>query len=155
MGSEAIRYLILPGWQGSPEEHWQSHWQRSLPNSARVEQQDWLNPQRGDWVAALNQAIAADPRPLILIAHSLGCVTVAHWAAQAPVELLRRVRGALLVAPADVERPVALHRCRISRQYRVICCPFPACWWAPTTMRRPAPCAPWSWRVPGVARRPF
>ena len=104
MGSEAIRYLILPGWQGSAEEHWQSHWQRSLPNSARVEQQDWLNPQRDDWVAALNQAIAADPRPLILIAHSLGCVTVAHWAAQAPVELLRRVRGALLVAPADVER---------------------------------------------------
>jgi hypothetical protein len=105
MGSEAIRYLILPGWQGSPEEHWQSHWQRSLPNSARVEQADWLNPRRGDWVAALNQAVAADPRPTILIAHSLGCVTVAHWAAQAPLELLRRVRGALLVAPADVERP--------------------------------------------------
>ncbi|MFI8748343.1 RBBP9/YdeN family alpha/beta hydrolase [Pseudomonas sp. NPDC077186] len=105
MGSEAIRYLILPGWQGSPEEHWQSHWQRSLPNSARVEQGDWLNPRRGDWVAALNQAVAVDPRPTILIAHSLGCVTVAHWAAQAPAELLRRVRGALLVAPADVERP--------------------------------------------------
>ena len=105
MASEAIRYLILPGWQGSSAEHWQSHWQRSLPNSARVEQQDWLNPQRGDWVTALNQAVADDPRPLILIAHSLGCVTVAHWAAQASVELLRRVRGALLVAPADVERP--------------------------------------------------
>lgn len=105
MGSEAIRYLILPGWQGSPEEHWQSHWQRRLPNSTRVEQGDWLNPRRGDWVAALNQAVAADPRPAILIAHSLGCVTVAHWAAQAPAESLRRVRGALLVAPADVERP--------------------------------------------------
>lgn len=105
MASEAIRYLILPGWQGSLDEHWQSHWQRSLPNSARVEQQDWLNPQRGDWVAALNQSIAADPRPAILVAHSLGCVTVAHWAQQAPRELLRRVRGALLVAPADVERP--------------------------------------------------
>ena len=48
MASEAIRYLILPGWQGSSAEHWQSHWQRSLPNSARVEQQDWLNPQRAD-----------------------------------------------------------------------------------------------------------
>ena len=56
MASEAIRYLILPGWQGSSAEHWQSHWQRSLPNSARVEQQDWLNPLRADWVAALNQA---------------------------------------------------------------------------------------------------
>ena len=105
MGSEAIRYLILPGWQGSPEEHWQSHWQRSLPNSARVEQADWLQPRRADWVSELNRAVAADPRPAILIAHSLGCVTVAHWAAQAPIDLLRRVRGALLVAPADVERP--------------------------------------------------
>ncbi|WP_277373193.1 alpha/beta hydrolase [Pseudomonas sp. AA-38] len=105
MRSEAIRYLILPGWQGSPEEHWQSHWQRSLPGSVRVEQRDWFNPQRGDWVAALNQAIAADPRPATLVAHSLGCVTVAHWAQQATRELLRRVRGALLVAPADVERP--------------------------------------------------
>ena len=104
MASEAIRYLILPGWQGSPEEHWQSHWQRSLPNSARVEQGDWHTPQRQDWVDALTAAVASDPRPAILIAHSLGCITVAHWAQQAPVELLRRVRGALLVAPADVER---------------------------------------------------
>lgn len=105
MRSEAIRYLILPGWQGSPAEHWQSHWQRSLPNGARVEQRDWDTPRRDDWSAALSAAVAADPRPAILIAHSLGCITVAHWAQRAPVELLRRVRGALLVAPADVERP--------------------------------------------------
>lgn len=105
MRSEAIRYLIVPGWQGSADDHWQSHWQRSLPNSARVEQLDWLTPRREDWVAALERQITADPRPAILIAHSLGCVTVAHWAAQAPIASLRRVQGALLVAPADVQRP--------------------------------------------------
>ncbi len=105
MRNESIRYLIVPGWQGSPDNHWQSHWQRTLPNSARVEQDDWLTPQRRDWVQALDQAIAAERSPVILIAHSLGCVTVAHWAAQASPTLLRRVRGALLVAPADVERP--------------------------------------------------
>ncbi|HCT04530.1 MAG TPA: alpha/beta hydrolase, partial [Pseudomonas sp.] len=105
MHSELIRYLIVPGWQGSPEDHWQSHWQKSLPNSARVEQADWLTPRREDWVAALAEAIAADSTPVILIAHSLGCITVAHWAATAPVQFLRQVRGALLVAPADVERP--------------------------------------------------
>lgn len=44
MHSESIRYLIVPGWQGSPEDHWQSHWQNNLPNSARVEQADWLTP---------------------------------------------------------------------------------------------------------------
>ncbi|NKQ13597.1 alpha/beta hydrolase, partial [Pseudomonas sp. SST3] len=24
MHSESIRYLIVPGWQGSPEDHWQT-----------------------------------------------------------------------------------------------------------------------------------
>lgn len=105
MRNELIRYLIVPGWQGSPDNHWQSHWQRTLPNSARVEQHDWLTPRREDWVQALDQAIDADHSPVILIAHSLGCITVAHWAEQADPALLRRVRGALLVAPADVERP--------------------------------------------------
>lgn len=106
-----LRYLIVPGWQGSPAEHWQSHWQQVLPQCARVEQDDWLLPQRHAWVAELEQQIAIDQRPVLLIAHSLGCVTVAHWAAQASSDLLARVRGALLVAPADVERqdcPAAL-----------------------------------------------
>lgn len=104
MRSESIRYLIVPGWQGSPDDHWQSHWQRTLPNSSRVEQADWLTPRHDDWVAELERSVASDARPVVLVAHSLGCITVAHWAAQAPRELLRRVRGALLVAPADVQR---------------------------------------------------
>ncbi|WP_339082802.1 alpha/beta hydrolase [Pseudomonas sp. TMP9] len=104
MRNQTIRYLIVPGWQGSADEHWQSHWQRSLPGSSRVEQRDWLNPDRQAWVAELQRSIDSDPRPTILIAHSLGCITVAHWAAQAPVEALSRVRAALLVAPADVQR---------------------------------------------------
>jgi predicted alpha/beta hydrolase family esterase len=103
MRNQSIRYLIVPGWQGSSDDHWQSHWQRSLPNSARVEQDDW--PRREDWVAALDRAINASADPVILIAHSLGCVTVAHWSVNASLVSLRKVRGALLVAPADVERP--------------------------------------------------
>lgn len=106
-----VRYLIVPGWQGSSAEHWQTHWQKILPECARVEQNNWLLPQRHAWIAQLERQIAADRRPVVLIAHSLGCVTVAHWAAQASPGLLARVRGALLVAPADVERrdcPAAL-----------------------------------------------
>jgi hypothetical protein len=126
MRNQTIRYLIVPGWQGSADDHWQSHWQRSLPNSARVEQADWLKPKRDDWVAELQRSIASDPRPTILIAHSLGCITVAHWAAQAPVESLRRVRAALLVAPADVERancPPALQNFAPIPQHSL---PFPS-----------------------------
>jgi predicted alpha/beta hydrolase family esterase len=126
MRNESIRYLIVPGWQGSPDNHWQSHWQRSLPNSARVEQYDWLTPQRQDWVQALEQAIAAERSPVILIAHSLGCITVAHWAAQASPALLRRVRGALLVAPADVERPTCAPALRNFAPIPLQALPFPS-----------------------------
>lgn len=104
MSLSTPHYLIVPGWQGSPAEHWQSHWQRVLPNSARVEQDDWMQPRQAAWVRRLEEAIARAPGPVILIGHSLGCVTIAHWATQASSALLERVRGALLVAPADVER---------------------------------------------------
>lgn len=105
MRRHAVHYLILPGWQGSPAEHWQSHWQRILPDASRVEQDDWLQPSREAWVARLEEQVAAAPGCLVLVAHSLGCITLAHWAAQAAPALLDKVRGALLVAPADVERP--------------------------------------------------
>ncbi|MDR0209536.1 MAG: alpha/beta hydrolase [Pseudomonas putida] len=126
MRNESIRYLIVPGWQGSPDNHWQSHWQRSLPNSVRVEQRDWLTPQRRDWVQALEQAVAAERSPVILIAHSLGCITVAHWAAQARPALLRQVRGALLVAPADVERPTCSDALRNFAPIPLQPLPFPS-----------------------------
>ncbi|MCP8462663.1 alpha/beta hydrolase [Pseudomonas sp. ZM23] len=104
MRNERTRYLIVPGWHGSEDDHWQSHWQRALPNAARVEQSDWIAPQRADWIAELERAIRRDSGRVVLIAHSLGCVTVAAWAAQADRRTLAQVAGALLVAPADVER---------------------------------------------------
>ena len=104
MSRQTTHYLILPGWQGSPAEHWQSHWQRSLPHASRVEQADWLQPDAERWVAALEQRVATASAPLVLVAHSLGCITLARWAAQASPSALAQMRGALLVAPADVER---------------------------------------------------
>lgn len=53
-----------------------------------------------DWVAALAAVIEASPRPALLVAHSLGCITVCHL----PIALRDKIAGALLVAPADVER---------------------------------------------------
>ncbi|GGM14243.1 RBBP9/YdeN family alpha/beta hydrolase [Pseudomonas asuensis] len=126
MHSVSMQYLIVPGWQGSPERHWQSHWQRSLPNSARVEQKDWFVPQRRDWVAALSHCIEISQAPVILIAHSLGCATVAHWALQAEPELARRVAGALLIAPADVERPNCPEPLRNFAPLHRQALPFPA-----------------------------
>jgi len=99
---ESPRFLLLPGWLDSGPEHWQTRWER-IHGCQRVQQNDWLWPRRGDWMARLDEVLLEDPRPAILIAHSLGCHLVAGWAAHS--QHSARVRGALLVAPPDTERP--------------------------------------------------
>ena len=68
----------------------------------RVQQDDWVWPRRGDWMARLEEVVIESPRPAVLIAHSLGCLLVAAWAAHSGHTT--RVRAALLVAPPDTER---------------------------------------------------
>ncbi len=94
--------LILPGWQSSGPAHWQSRWE-ALHGYVRVEQHDWLRPLRGDWSMRLEEAVLARPEGVVLVAHSLGCLLVAAWAAHS--RHTDRVRAALLVAPGDAERP--------------------------------------------------
>lgn len=92
--------LVLPGWHNSGPAHWQSRWEHLLPGLTRVQQDNWDMPELQDWVCTLERAIATSRKPVLLIGHSLGCITIAHWARQHR----HRVAGALLVAPADVER---------------------------------------------------
>lgn len=94
--------LVLPGWQGSGPDHWQSRWE-ALHGYRRVEQHDWLRPLRGDWSARLEDTVADTDGPVLLVAHSLGCILTAWWAGH--TRHAQKVRGALLVAPGDVERP--------------------------------------------------
>ncbi len=106
--------LIVPGWRNSGPGHWQTLWAEQLPCAQRVVQDDWLWPRREAWVQRLAATIEAQREPVVLAAHSLGCITVAHL----PAALAPRIAGALLVAPADPERrgpladfaPVPHHR---------------------------------------------
>jgi predicted alpha/beta hydrolase family esterase len=98
---KASNVLILPGWQGSGPEHWQSRWER-LHGYRHVEQHDWMRPLRGDWIARLEDVVLTCDEPAVLVAHSLGCIQVAAWAAHSANT--RLVKGALLVAPGDVDR---------------------------------------------------
>lgn len=93
--------LILPGWQNSGPAHWQSLWQ-DRHGYRRVEQHDWMRPLRGDWIMRLEEELLACPHPVLLAAHSLGCIQVAAWAAHS--RHTHRVSGALLVAPGDAEQ---------------------------------------------------
>jgi predicted alpha/beta hydrolase family esterase len=99
-GATVQPILIIPGWGDSGPDHWQTLWEGALPGAQRVRQRDWERPDRADWVASLDQAIAACATAPLLIAHSLGCLAVLHWAAIHG----RPVAGALLVAPVDSER---------------------------------------------------
>lgn len=118
-----IHYVIQPGWQNSGPEHWQSHWQSQLTPSSRVAQQDWLQPNLNDWVAAFDAHIRAIDAPIIILAHSLGCLTVAHWAAQHDTA---KIDHAFLVAPADVERPNAPAAIQHFAPIPLTTLPFPA-----------------------------
>lgn len=95
-----VPIVIIPGWRDSPPGHWQSLWANELPGAVRVKQDDWVSPSRKAWVASITQTILSLPHPVVIAAHSLGCIATAHL----PPEAMARVAAALLVAPADPER---------------------------------------------------
>jgi predicted alpha/beta hydrolase family esterase len=99
-----ISIVIIPGWRDSPPGHWQSLWAEQLPGAVRVKQDDWVSPSRSAWVASIAKTILAQAHPVVIAAHSLGSIAVAHL----PPEATARIMGALLVAPADPERRGAL-----------------------------------------------
>jgi uncharacterized protein len=93
--------LIVPGYTNSGEDHWQSRWEAKLPTAHRVALGDFHKPEKTRWVDNLATAVASCTRPVILVAHSLGVVTVAHAAPLFPAGV---VRGAFLVGLPDVEQ---------------------------------------------------
>lgn len=143
-----VQLLTLPGWQNSGPAHWQTLWETHL-GAQRVEQHDWQQPLRGDWISRLEEVVleimlqkternavylkcseAKSPAestsaPIVLIAHSLGCHLVAAWAALS--RQTNGVRAAFLVAPPDLGRPnapAALHSWRAPTSLQRL--PFPS-----------------------------
>jgi predicted alpha/beta hydrolase family esterase len=98
--SSPITVLVQPGYASSGEDHWQTHWERAY-GYHRIEQDDWLMPDRADWVRTIEAEVEACSTPVVFAAHSLGCIAIAQWAAVS--KLTTKVRGALFVAPADVD----------------------------------------------------
>ena len=105
MAAVILRVLTIPGLWNSGPEHWQTYWERERGDVRRVLQDEWERPRRADWVARIRAELRALEAPVVLAAHSLGCCAVAHLARDAAPSELARVRGALLVAPSDVEAP--------------------------------------------------
>jgi uncharacterized protein len=93
--------LIVPGIQNSGPGHWQSRWEALHPGVTRVQQRDWDQPVCDEWIAAFDTAVRRTAQPPIVVAHSLGCLVVARWAASSSLA----VHTLLLVAVPDPAGP--------------------------------------------------
>jgi uncharacterized protein len=98
-------YLIIPGLGGSGENHWQTLFEKSGANFVRVQQDNWEAPQLDKWADKLDKTITKyNENEVVLVGHSMGCPTIARWAQK----YQRKIKGALLVAPADLEKQEGL-----------------------------------------------
>lgn len=95
--------LTVPGLCNSGPDHWQTLWEQERGDVRRVELGMWDRPHRNTWVNQLNLAIHNAARPVVLVAHSLGCHAVAWWAKYERPAAAGPVIGALLVAPPEVD----------------------------------------------------
>lgn len=95
-------YFIVPGLGNSGPEHWQTYFESTGNNFKRIEQKEWDAPLCGDWIETIDATISPyDPSTVVLIGHSLGCAAIVHWATR----YNKKIKGALLVAPSDMEAP--------------------------------------------------
>lgn len=94
--------FIIPGLGNSGPEHWQTYFEKSGDNFQHINQQEWDAPVCSDWIETIDNAISDyDPATVVMIGHSLGCATIAHWSKK----YNKKIKGALLVAPSDLEAP--------------------------------------------------
>ena len=94
--------VIVPGLRDHVPEHWQTLLEAKLARVACVPRMERDKLSCTAWVAELDRMLASVAGPVVLVAHSAGCMITVHWAERHH----RAVRGALLAAPADLESPL-------------------------------------------------
>lgn len=101
---EAIS-LTVPWPDGTGSSRWETLWNVSQQDTHRIVLGMWGDQLRTAWIAHLEEAIRKAPSPVIICAHSLGCLAVAWWARDARKGADMPVAGAFLVAPPDLSKP--------------------------------------------------
>jgi len=104
--AQAPLILFVPGHAHGGASDWMRDWERRYAHGERLDLGMWDQPHRNTWVNRLNLAVHHADRPVVLVAHDIGCLAVAWWAEYERPER-GAVIGALLVAPPDVDRPGA------------------------------------------------
>jgi hypothetical protein len=96
--------LIVPGLRDHVAQHWQTLLAERLPGARSLVPMGRDNLALGARIDELEATIARLDAPVLLVAHSGGCVLVAHWARH--TTLAHRVAGALLATPPTFDRPL-------------------------------------------------
>jgi uncharacterized protein len=99
----ALTVLIVPGLRDHVPDHWQTHLQARLPRCVTMQPLEANRLSRAAQIWALDHALAQIEGPVILVAHSAGVITDAHWAA---LRHSRPIHGALLATPPDFTSPL-------------------------------------------------
>lgn len=94
--------LTMPGINNSGPTHWQTLWEAANPSCRRIQVEDWDHPACASWIDAIERAVRSAEGPVILVAHSLGCLPVIEWALRGCGD---KVSGALLVSVPDPSGP--------------------------------------------------
>lgn len=96
------KILVIPGYKGSPNGHWQTWLQTQYPNTERIKEIDHHKPILSQWSAQIQQYLEQQTLPIIIIAHSFGCLAALD--AIVRKQLQSKVSGVLFVAPASPYR---------------------------------------------------
>jgi len=95
--------LIVPGLRDAAPQHWQTFLEQRLRAAGRpvacVPPMGREDLDCAAKVAAIERTAQSVDGPIVVVAHSGGCVMLAHWAQQTK----RPVLGALLATPPDFE----------------------------------------------------
>jgi predicted alpha/beta hydrolase family esterase len=94
--------LIVPGLRDHVHDHWQTWLATRLESARLVPPMGREDLDLSARVGAVERAARACAWPVIVVAHSAGVITVAHWAQQTSCHVV----GALLAVPPDLERPM-------------------------------------------------
>jgi predicted alpha/beta hydrolase family esterase len=106
--------VVIPGWNGSGDGHWQTWLEAQLAAAGRQSRRpafaDLDRPDLGDWLTSLRETVAdLPPEGYDVVAHSLGAVLWLHHAA-APGKSPRAARVVLVAPPSprtDIEEIAA------------------------------------------------
>lgn len=96
--------LIVPGLRDHVSQHWQTLLADELPLVKSVPPMGRNDLDCQKRLIAIEELIASIMGPVVIVAHSGGCIMIAHWARM--TKYSQSVQGALLVTPPDFETPM-------------------------------------------------